>query len=38
MRQDIGLESDLILAYFRIEQRRFPKSKASQRLLLEAIS
>jgi hypothetical protein len=33
MRQDIGLESDLILAYFRIEQRRYPDSKASQRLL-----
>jgi hypothetical protein len=33
IRQDIGLEDDLILAYFRIEQRRYPKSKASQRLL-----
>lgn len=33
IRQDIGLESDLILAYYRIEQRRYPKSKASQRLL-----
>ena len=33
MREDIGLESDLIQAYFRIEQRRYPKSKASQRLL-----
>ena len=32
-RKDIGLESDLILAYYRIEQRRYPKSKASQRLL-----
>ena len=32
-REDIGLESDLILAYYRIEQRRYPKSKASQRLL-----
>ena len=33
MREDIGLEGDLITAYFRIEQRRYPKSKASQRLL-----
>lgn len=33
IRRDIGLESDLILAYYRIEQRRFPDSKASQRLL-----
>src|SRR5215510_7011102 len=33
IRQDIGLESDLILAYYRIEQRRYAKSKASQRLL-----
>jgi hypothetical protein len=33
MRADIGLESDLILAYYRIEQRRFPNAKASQRLL-----
>ena len=31
MRRDIGIEPDLILAYYRIEQRRFPK--ASQRLL-----
>ena len=34
IRKDAGLESDLILAYFRIEQRRYPRSKASQRLLL----
>jgi hypothetical protein len=33
IREDIGLEADLVLAYFRIEQRRYPKSKASQRLL-----
>jgi hypothetical protein len=33
IRADIGLESDLILAYFRIEQKRYPNSKASQRLL-----
>jgi hypothetical protein len=33
VRQDIGLEEDLILAYYRIEQRRYPESKASRRLL-----
>jgi len=33
IRQDIGLESDLILAYYRIEQKRCPGAKASQRLL-----
>ena len=33
VRQDIGLEEDLILAYYRIEKRRHPDSKASQRLL-----
>src|ERR1041384_5632528 len=33
IRRDIGLESDLILAYFRIEQKRYPESQASQRLL-----
>ena len=33
MRENIGLEGDLIMAYFRIEQRRYPRSKASQRLL-----
>jgi hypothetical protein len=33
IREDIGLECDLILAYYRIEQRRFPESKASKRLL-----
>jgi len=33
IRHDIGLESDLILAYYRIEQRRYPNSGASQRLL-----
>ncbi|MBI4659056.1 MAG: hypothetical protein HY735_09450 [Verrucomicrobia bacterium] len=33
IRQDIGLESDLIIAYYRIEKRRYPKSKASRRLL-----
>jgi len=34
LRRDINLESDLILAYYRIEKKRYPKSKASQRLLL----
>ncbi|HEU0011999.1 MAG TPA: hypothetical protein VFT34_19450 [Verrucomicrobiae bacterium] len=34
IRRDINLEGDLILAYYRIEQKRHPKSKASQRLLL----
>ena len=33
IRADIGLEEDLILAYYRIEQKRYPDSKASQRLL-----
>jgi hypothetical protein len=33
IRVALGLESDLLLAYYRIEQRRYPKSKASQRLL-----
>lgn len=33
IRSDIGLEGDLIQAYFRIEQRRYPAAKASQRLL-----
>nr|AUN37493.1 hypothetical protein [uncultured bacterium] len=33
IRRDIGLENDLIVAYYRIEQKRFPNSKASQRLL-----
>ena len=33
LREEIGLESDLILAYYRIERKRYPKSKASQRLL-----
>src|SRR5262245_29310014 len=33
MRQDIGLESDLILAYYRIEQKRYPNAQATQRLL-----
>lgn len=32
-RQRIGLEADLLLAYYRIEQRRFPHNIASQRLL-----
>ena len=34
IRRDIHLEPDLILAYFRVEQKRYPASKASQRLLL----
>ncbi len=33
IRQEIRLESDLILAYYRIEKKRYPNSKASQRLL-----
>ena len=33
IREDIGLEGDLILAYYRIEQKRYPGAKASQRLL-----
>ncbi len=33
IRQAIALESDLLLAYYRIEQRRYPKSKAGRRLL-----
>jgi hypothetical protein len=33
IRRIVGLESDLILAYFGIEKRRHPRSKASQRLL-----
>jgi hypothetical protein len=32
-RREIGLEVDLLQAYFRIEKRRHPRSKASQRLL-----
>ena len=33
IRQAIALESDLLLAYYGIEKRRYPKSEASQRLL-----
>jgi len=33
VRQDIGLEGDLILAYYRIEKGRHPDSRASRRLL-----
>ena len=33
LRAKLGLESDLILAYYRIEQRRYPGAKASGRLL-----
>jgi hypothetical protein len=33
IRRQIGLETDLILAYYQIEKRRYPQSKASQRLL-----
>ena len=32
-REQVGLEVDLLKAYYRIESRRYPKSKASQRLL-----
>jgi hypothetical protein len=34
IRREIGLEDDLILAYFRIEQKRYPESKATKRLLM----
>jgi hypothetical protein len=34
IRADIGLESDLILAYYRIEQKRHPTDRSSRRLLL----
>src|SRR5262245_52969772 len=30
IRADLGLETDLLLAYFRIEQKRYPTSQASQ--------
>ncbi len=33
LRAEVGLESDLILAYYRIEQKRHPDAKASRRLL-----
>lgn len=33
IREQLGIETDLLKAYFRIEARRYPKSKASQRLL-----
>ena len=33
IRRRIGLEADLILAYYAIEKRRFPESLESQRLL-----
>ena len=33
IRREIQLEGDLILAYYRIEKKRYPNSKASQRLL-----
>ena len=33
VRQHLGLETDLLLAYYRIEQRRFPDNPASRRLL-----
>jgi hypothetical protein len=35
IRQELGLETDLIRAYYQIEKRRYPKSKAAQRLLKE---
>jgi len=34
VRRDIGLEGELILAYYLIEKKRYPQSKASQRLLV----
>ncbi len=33
VRREIGIEGDLILAYYRIEKLRYPDSRASQRLL-----
>lgn len=33
LRRRIGLESDLLRAYYQIEQRRYPNSRASRRLL-----
>jgi hypothetical protein len=37
VREQLGIETDLLKAYYRIEARRYPKSKASRRLLpLEA--
>lgn len=33
IRQRLGLETDLLLAYYNIEARRYPQDKASQRLL-----
>lgn len=33
-RRELNLEENLIRAYYEIEQRRYPQSKASQRLLL----
>ncbi len=33
LRREIGLESDLLRAYYHIEQRRYPDSRASRRLL-----
>jgi len=33
IRDDLGIETDLIESYFRIEKRRYLESKASQRLL-----
>ena len=32
-RAKLGIESDLLQAYFRIEQRRYPRAADSQRLL-----
>ena len=33
IRREVGLETDLLLAYYRIEKERYPASRASQRLL-----
>ena len=33
IRADLGIETDLLRAYYGIERRRYPRSKASQRLL-----
>jgi len=35
VRAQLGIESDLLTAYFQIEKNRYPDSKASQRLLYD---
>lgn len=36
IRWQVGLEEDLLLAYYRIEKKRHPRSRASRRLLDQA--